>query len=781
MKSKVLIVDDEAEILEIFRHIFAKNYTIFTAKNAGEALDIVKNDSPHVVVTDIKMPGMSGVELLREVKRLSPHTEVIIMTGYASLETSLDALRLGVFDYFLKPFDTIDSVRNVINRALDKIKTAMEVRDKQETLVRRAFELSSFYDISKAVSNFVSPEDLLELLLASLHKIIKHDMAVGIIWSGEKERFVLKKYDSLSNSYIEEAESEAIKEYFKLTGKKIILNENLLLKEDNIKSKQKDVKDRLCAPVTITFDYPALIFLSSRHKNRFTEEDKKTLDSIVLHTAGEINKITSIFSSDQRKIQSFVDILQSGVIMINKNYELVMLNPSAKEILSSLDLSLPKKWGRNRCQCKLCEMIEKVFIGKSKIVSQELEFREKYFSIYAVPVIEHDGSLSGTILILDDLTKEKQLQAQLIQIEKLSSIGQLISGVAHELNNPLTGVLGYAQMLMKSDIDGSIKDNLIKISSQAERCKKIIQNLLGFVRKHKPEMHPVDINSIISSSLSLREYELKVQNINIERKLGSNLPPVIGDAHRLQQVFLNLLINAEQAMKKSGRGNFIKVKTLFENDEVKIFFQDNGPGISENNLGKIFDPFFTTKEEGEGTGLGLNISRGIIEEHGGIIKVESGVMEGTNFIIELPACEYYEAPEEKSETHDIPIERTSDKKILLVDDETVIIDIMTSALEEFDYNITALSDGEGALQKIEEERDFDLIILDLKMPGLGGKELYFIIKEKFNSLADRIIFSTGDLINPYTRSFLEETGNRYVEKPFTLGTFQQIVDEVLYK
>ena len=779
-KPKVLIVDDEIEILEIFKHIFSKDYEVFTAKNAKEALKIVKKDYPQVVITDIKMPGMSGVELLKEVKEFSSSTEVIIMTGYASLETSIDALRWGAFDYLLKPFDTIDKVRSVINRALDKIRITSEAIDKRETLVRRAFELSSLYDISKAVSNFASYKDLMELILDSLYKMIRYDLGGGIFYLDSGEKFVFRKYSHLSENYLKEIKALAEEKYLEVSGMEIKANKIMTL-VSGIEEENNKVEEYLWAPINIP-DLPSgLFFLSSGQKNAFSEDEKKIFKSIIEHASGEINKMSSIFSSDQKKIQSFVDVLHNGVFMINKNYELVMFNPVAKEILSSISITLPKQWGKKRCGCILCERIESIFLGE-KLVSDEIEVDGKHISFLAIPLLEEDSSIDGLVVVLNDQTREKQLKAQLIQVEKLSSVGQLISGVAHELNNPLTGVLGYAEMLMNSDIDGSIKDDLKKISLQAERCRKIIQNLLGFVRKHKPEMHPVNMNKILSSSLALREYELGVQNIKVIRELEENLPFIRGDGHRLQQVILNLIINAEQAMKTAGKGNAITVKTSSQDEMVTVIVSDNGPGISKDNVEKIFDPFFTTKESGEGTGLGLNISKGIIEEHRGTITVTSKKDEGTCFTIELPVHKVEpEMKEKEVKPEDLKIEDKSEKKILVVDDEMVILDIMTNVLKEFGYNVTAFSDGETALRKIEEDQNFDLIILDLKMPGLGGKELYLIVKEKFTPLADKIIFSTGDLINPYTQTFLEEIGNKYIEKPFLLSTFQQVVNEVLYK
>ena len=779
-KPKIIVVDDELDILEIFTHLFSRDFTVFTAKNGIEALEIVKREVPHLVITDIKMPEMNGVELLGRIKEVSPSTEVIMMTGYASIETSVDALRFGAFDYLIKPFESIEQIKNVIAKAINKIKATSEVKIKQEELRKRAFELSSLYDISKAVSNFVSYEELFSLTVNTLYNIIKYD-AAGAFFFDEGKKFVIKIRENLPESYIENLKSNLIKSYSTKTDENISFMIETKIDKGSIKSVKNQVETFISEPVIVTNKIIAVLFITSGIKNAFSEEEKKLLHSIANHTSIEINKMSSIFSTDQKKIQTVLDSLSNGVIMINKNYELVMLNPSAKEILASMDITLPKEWGKNKCDCIICDSIEKIYLDKNTPVSASLE-KDGYFSIYANSITEQDGNLSGIIIVLKDLTKEKQLEHQLIQVEKLSSVGQLISGVAHELNNPLTGVLGYAELLIKSNIDSSIKDDLEKISTQAERCRKIIQNLLSFVRKHKVEMAQVDINHIILNSLTLREYELGVHNIIIKKNLTEKLPSVMGDSHQIQQVILNLLINAEQAIIKSGKGNNITVETCSRNNIIEITFKDNGPGITKENQLKIFEPFFTTKEKGEGTGLGLSISRGIIEDHGGTIDVFSKEGEGTCFTIELPVYkDYAEIKEEEIKPIEITLESQKHKKIMVVDDEPIILDMVTNVLEDMEHNITTSDSGEEALEKIAEHQDFDLIILDMKMPGLGGKELYFIIKEKFPHLSDKIIFSTGDIINPYTRSFLEEIGNRYLEKPFLLSRFQQVIQEVLYE
>ena len=220
--------------------------------------------------------------------------------------------------------------------------------------------------------------------------------------------------------------------------------------------------------------------------------------------------------------------------------------------------------------------------------------------------------------------------------DRLASIGELASGIAHELNNPLTSVIGFSQLLLEEDIPQNIKDDLGTIYNEAQRASAIVKNLLTFARKHAPMRQISQINNILEDVLKLRAYEHKVSNIEVEKRLIPDLPEIMIDYFQLQQVFLNIIVNAESAMLEAkGRGKLV-ITTGQYNNTVKITIADNGPGIARENLRRVFDPFFTTKEVGKGTGLGLSICHGIISEHGGKIYAESVVNEGATFVVELP-------------------------------------------------------------------------------------------------------------------------------------------------
>jgi len=231
---------------------------------------------------------------------------------------------------------------------------------------------------------------------------------------------------------------------------------------------------------------------------------------------------------------------------------------------------------------------------------------------------------------------EKQLQEKVYLHSRLASIGELAAGVAHELNNPLTGIIGFSQRLLRKSTDQTINRDLTRIHNEAQRAVRVVQNLLAFARRHDLKKQYSDINEILTGALELRAYELRTSNIELVVELAPGLPKTMADFGEIQEVFLNIILNAEQAMTEANHGGKLSVKTQKVKNYIKICFTDEGPGIPAEQLGKVFDPFFTTRGKRGGTGLGLSVCHGIVAEHGGRIYAKSKPGKGTTFIIELP-------------------------------------------------------------------------------------------------------------------------------------------------
>ena len=374
----------------------------------------------------------------------------------------------------------------------------------------------------------------------------------------------------------------------------------------------------------------------------------------------------------------------------------------------------------------------------------------------------------------------KSTQAQLIQSEKLSAVGQFVAGVAHELNNPLTAVIGFSDLLSKTSTDAKIIPHLELISKSALRCHKIVQNLLGFARQHPPERKLVHVNASIESVLEIMAYDFRTSNISIIRDLKASLPPTLGDAHQLQQVFVNILGNARQAIQAVRQDGQIIVRTFTDGKTITVEFADNGPGIRPENLPKIFDPFFTTKAVGKGTGLGLSLSYGIIKEHGGRITVQSIHGQGATFTIELPVVDgtsVVPATLEHRPARPL-VTASSGKKILIVDDEEWILTLGTELLTNEGHAVTTAAGGEHAVQTMRTQL-FDVIVSDWKMPGMNGIQLYEHLKASRPQMADRMIFMTGDVVSEAFTEFLERNKKACIPKPFAIEDFQEAVSRML--
>ena len=399
-----------------------------------------------------------------------------------------------------------------------------------------------------------------------------------------------------------------------------------------------------------------------------------------------------------------------------------------------------------------------------------------------------DGSLRIEALVrdvserkkLDDETRD--IYHQLLQAEKMAALGQTISGVAHELNNPLATIHSWAERLTEREtLDPAVRRGLDTILSESQRAARIVRNLLTFARKRQTTRAMVDVNQVVRETLALRAYEQHVSNVTIIDALAAGLPQVFADGHQVQQVLLNLIINAEQAMLSTNGRGILVVRTWHDpaQEAVVLEINDDGPGIPDDLQPKIFDPFFTTKEVGQGTGLGLTVAYAIIQEHAGRIRLESRLGRGASFFVELPVGGAGHFPDvmttRTAQTSEEPLRGGA---VLVVEDETALAAAVADALQDAGYIVTHAADGEDALTLVKRQ-PFDLVICDLKMPRLDGQAFYASLVQAVPALASRVIFVTGDVAGTQAERFLEGSGCRWLEKPFRLADLLRAVREGL--
>ncbi len=380
--------------------------------------------------------------------------------------------------------------------------------------------------------------------------------------------------------------------------------------------------------------------------------------------------------------------------------------------------------------------------------------------------------LSQGAALLEARSRLDGAEERLVQAEKLTALGELAAGVAHEINNPLTGIVGYTQLLMKRRLPSSVHRKLETISAEGERIVKIVRNLLSFARKHAPEKSLTNLNTVVEKTLDLKSYQLRTNQIRVVKDLDPDLPKTLLDFHQMQQVLINLLNNAEQAMLEAGRGHTIRLTTGVVDGRIQLRVSDDGPGIPDEIREWVLEPFFTTRKEGKGTGLGLSLCNGIVKEHGGRIGVESPPGEGATFIVDLPiehkAVRLDPAPKPSRPPAIAPL------RILVVDDETSVQEFFVDMLTQTGHHVDTASDVPEALSKIATG-EHDLIIADMKMPNGTGRDIYARVLETKPRLARRIVFITGQVTSDETLDFLRGTGNELLLKPCDIGEIEDAI------
>jgi len=731
----ILIVDDDTGLTSNLQDILeAEGYSTAVANDGQTALALYDKSVFDLALVDFRLPDMSGIDLIKESVGLSPRVEYVIITGFASLDSAIDAvIHRNIVGYLTKPLN-MEYLTLLIRQVIERRQAEVALKQSEE-------KYYSLLDNANDIVQYVGPDarfqfvnkQWLETLGYSAEEV--ENLKVTDILPENQIARIMKTLQGLADGgTVENIETTFISKYGKEidvegSGKGILQDGEFVgaigIFRDITERKQADeaikrskdyledlnnslseaivtvnipnkIQDRVFQyanrSVELIFGYQPeeLIgqspemqypsheeFLSmGRELKHAIKQGEKLIrqerlmkrkngeifpaevTTTFIRTGGEVTQVLSIIRDitehkqaeealrqSEENLRAYLESAPDGIYINDLKGTFLYGNKKAEALMGYKREELV---GKSFLKLKLLPAKQLAKAGKLLALNamgrptgpDEFELLRKDSSRISVEISTtpiKQGERTVVLGFVRDITERKKMEEQLIVTDRLASIGELSSGIAHELNNPLTSVIGFSDLLLgKKDLPDDVKEDLRVVNREARRTAGVVRNLLVFARKHETERKPVDIHGIIKMVLELRAYEQKLQNIKVHTRFASSLPEIIADGFQLQQVFLNIIINAEHFMvKERGRGT-LTITTEKAGDIIRASFADDGPGIAKDNLGHLFDPFFTTKEVGKGTGLGLSISYGIVTEHGGRIYAESELGKGATFIVELP-------------------------------------------------------------------------------------------------------------------------------------------------
>ena len=787
---KVLIVDDEEGICRHLKNELQKeghevDYTISSSRVLEKLKDAEKGKNAYqLLLLDIKMPKVSGLELLKQIREVYIDLDIIIITGHGDEDTAIEAIQLGAVDYLLKPI-SLQALYTTTFRLQQK-----GSRERKEFLVPRILVVDD-----------------------------ERELCVRIKRELEKEGYqVATAYDGV----------EAL-EYFKNTHVDVIISDIRMPRMDGLEllEKCKEITDNFI-PIVITgfgdhekaiaslrlgaFDYlrkPISIekLVTSIHKGiemlllrRGLLARKRELEIETALKARYAEKV----EREKRFTENIVDTIPDSLLILDSSLRIKTANRSFYEMFrSEID---PEKVIRGSIaeilhdkDGRLSAALTRLFGTKDMLENFEMHYQSeklggRVFNItargmsVAAAAAEEEEEEEEELVVLNDITErkradeeKKKLEAQLYQAQKMEAIGTLAGGIAHDLNNILMGIMGNISLaLLDVDPIRPHYKNLKNIEQQSQSAAELTRQLLNFARGGKYKVKPTDLNELIKTGSEI--FGRTKKEIKIYTKYQEKIWPVEADCGQIEQVLLNLCVNAWQAMPGGGE-LYLETENVTLHDTyhiepgryVKISVTDTGVGMDEATRQRIFEPFFTTKEMGRGTGLGLASVYGIIKNHGGHINVYSEKGEGTTFTIYLPASESEVSGQKSEISKDV---RYGHETILFVDDEDMVIDVGEEILKRLGYKVLPAGSGKKAIDIYKANKDkIDLVILDMIMPDMGGGETCDRIKEINPDI--KVLLSSGYSINGEASKILERRCDGFIQKPFGMQELSAKIKETL--
>lgn len=637
---KVLLVEDNPDHALLARDYLQAQKMYVTVIGRPDLLtSALREQDFDIVLLDYNLPQEDGLRVLARIQsEKNVNLPIVLVTGHGHEQIAVEAMKSGAFDYVVKSINYPRNLPKIIAQTLERFRVYQEKRRMEEEILLRNKELQVLTVVTQSLNQSLLIDDILQAALAQIFSHLELD-SVAVYLASKRDAIVLHSGEGVL------ASDAAFREISLSTFERLATQEAVSeltepSKSDLIRDfKRHQFNSILALPLMHQRKFLGALLATSKSAGYLTGRRRNLLASLANQISTAIENVELYAQTDQLKSQ-LEDVLDSSldmIITVDDDGAIQFHNDRFEQIYGGRDvISRP-------FSALLSPNSRERFLEKSA----ELMFGKP--ALYEIDMIQPDGenmhclishsALRGRseyLLVIKDISRIVQLQNQLLQSEKLSALGQMIAGAAHELNNPLAGILGYTQLLSVEPLPASVLQDIAVIQKEAQRCQRIVKNLLTFARKSKGQPESIDLNEMLTGIIELHVPQFRPHGIEIECDFDATLPRAFGDFSQLQQVMVQLLINSGDALKEHSGPRALRITTERKGDYIRLKVIDNGPGIPSENLNKLFEPFFTTKEVGQGTGLGLSMCFGIIQSHQGRLFVKNTPNGGATFVVELP-------------------------------------------------------------------------------------------------------------------------------------------------
>jgi PAS domain S-box-containing protein len=763
----ILVVDDEEKIRKSLSGLLQDyGYKVKTAGSGQECLQIMSSDFFELVILDIVMPGISGIEILEKIKEKYRETEVIMITGYADKDKAIATFRVGAYDFIEKPFESKEML-NTITHCLNQLEMRKEIKKKTLDLAMAEEKYRDLYDHAPDMYYSIDKEGY----------IIEVNQTMADTIGYSKEELI---GHHLTEIYTEDSKKEFEKNF------------PVLLKQGSLFGLERRVVRRDGGVIDVSINVSVI----------YEEKGTPIKTRTIMRDITEKKRMENDLASEKERLLVTLRSIGDGVITTDTTGKIILMNKVAEELTGwtqeeatgrpySVVFHIINEKTREVPEDPIVKVIKTGMIVElaNHIVLIARDGTERVIADSGTPIKDKDGSIIGVVLVFRDITERRKIEEEFQKASKLESIGILAGGIAHEFNNLLTTIIGYGKLLNEEiKKDDPLRHNVDLIIASSERAASLTKDLLAFSREQIINLMPVRINRIIKNVEKLLLMVIG-EDIELRTTLADEGAVIMADSGKIEQVLINLATNARDAMPDGG---YLTISTeLVELDEeylnlkahdykkpgvyTLISVTDTGAGMDKKIMEKIFEPFFTTKEVGRGTGLGLSIVYGIIKQHNGYINVYSELGKGTTFKMYLPIVK---SDVKETESAVSTALTGGTETVLVAEDNEEVRNLIKNILQKSGYKVIEAVDGEDAINKLAEDKDkIQLLIFDVIMPKKSGKEAYEEIKKIRPDI--KALFTSGYAADIIQKKGVFEERFDFISKPISPKGFLKKVREIL--